>query len=413
MPDFSLLKFFAIGTQTGPFGSQLHADEYIENGIPVINPSNIKNGTLVPDQKVTIDPATFERLKVHRIEEGDLIFARRGELGRGAVAVEGNSGWICGTGSIRVRLDRDLLSSEFAGYVLQSAQVRSYFEQQAVGSTMGNLNTSIVLGAPIPIHSLNEQRRIANFLDTETARIDTMVDRRRNMSRLLTLRRERVIEDILGLSEFRADLKPLKYIVQEVTVGIVITPAKWYVESDGIPALRGVNVGSGEVISDDVVQLSREGHAANRKSTLRSGDVVVVRTGQAGAAAVVPPEFNGANCIDLILIRPGSELSSRYLEYVINSDYSRRVISQFSVGSIQAHFNIGAMKQLPIPQIPIGDQERLASELDDRAGEMRVLMAKIDSQLALLAERRQALITAAVTGQFDASTASGRGVDGP
>jgi type I restriction enzyme S subunit len=259
---------------------------------------------------------------------------------------------------------------------------------------------------------LTEQRRIADFLDTETARIDRLAAKRRRMRDLLALKRERVIESALGLERGKSShqLVPLKYMVEAISVGIVITPAKWYVRSGGTPALRGLNVKSGYISSTDLVYISAEGHAEHAKSHLRAGDVVVVRTGQAGAAAVVPPEFDGANCIDLIIVRPGRKVVSKYLEYALNSRHARTQVSKYAVGSIQAHFNVGAMKQLPLPSLPKDAQERAVEQLDRAVNKIDRLQNKLAEQEQLLAERRQALITAAVTGQFDVTTASGRNV---
>ncbi|MGW6681975.1 restriction endonuclease subunit S [[Kitasatospora] papulosa] len=282
----------------------------------------------------------------------------------------------------------------------------------ATGSTHKTIYMPDIEQLRIPLPPVAEQRRIADFLDAEIARIDQLALKRRQMRSLLTLKRERVIESTLGLERAQTTdgLVPLKHLVADVTVGIVITPAKWYVEAGGTPALRGLNVKPGFINTVDLVQISAEGHAVNRKSRLNAGDVVVVRTGQAGAAAVVPAELDGANCIDLIVVRPGRKLSPRYLQYVLNSGYASARVAEHSVGSIQAHFNVGAMKQIPIPSIPRPEQDEIVRLLDTRVGALDLLHRKLDSQEQLLTERRQALITAAVTGQFDVSTASGRNV---
>jgi type I restriction enzyme S subunit len=200
-------------------------------------------------------------------------------------------------------------------------------------------------------------------------------------------------------------LAPLKYLVRQVSVGIVITPAKWYVDTGGVPALRGLNVRPGRIVPEDVVRISDIGDVENRKSRLNAGDVVVVRTGQAGAAAVVPREFDGANCIDLIIIRVGDEVDSYYLTYVLNSDYAMRQVGKNSVGSIQAHFNVSAMKKLEIPAVSRDEQIKKVSLLDKELEPIERLSERLAEQDRLLRERRQALITAAVTGQLDVTTA--------
>ncbi|MEU1570907.1 restriction endonuclease subunit S [Streptomyces collinus] len=313
------------------------------------------------------------------------------------------------------RTKSDELHPRFAYYWLGSQPFQEYvYAALAVGATNQiELNRESLGNAPVPVPPLEEQRRIAHFLDAETARIDRVITKRRRMRNLLRLKRNRIIDTELGFDN-RASvhgLTPLKYLAEEITVGIVITPAKWYVENSGVPALRGLNVQPGKITIADLVCISEEGHAENWKSRLRAGDVVVVRTGQAGAAAVVPASLDGANCIDLILVRPGDAVSPKYLEYVLNSDYASERVSEHSVGSIQAHFNVGAMKQLPVPALSRSQQDAIVESLDRRLGSIDQLLGKFKAQEALLAERRQSVITAAVSGQIDVSTASGRGVE--
>ncbi|MDE2223158.1 MAG: restriction endonuclease subunit S, partial [Candidatus Omnitrophica bacterium] len=88
---------------------------------------------------------------------------------------------------------------------------------------------------------------------------------------------------------------------------------------------------------------------------------VVVRTGQTGTAAVVPPELDGINCIDLIIIRPKiKKLNPHYLSFLLNSDMGKKIISSKEVGGIQKHFNIGSIKNLGIPLPPLPEQQRFA-----------------------------------------------------
>ncbi|MEX2982259.1 restriction endonuclease subunit S [Streptomyces sp. C36] len=306
------------------------------------------------------------------------------------------------------RADIRVLNPRFAYYWLSSKPFQEYvYAALVVGATNQiELNRERLGEAPVPLPPLDEQRRIADFLDAETVRIELLLAKRRRMNGLLALRRERITEQVLGLGEGHgARLVPLKYLVREVSVGIVVTPAKWYVDDGGVPALRGLNVQPGRILAEDLVRISDSGNLENRKSRLSAGDVVVVRTGQAGVAAVVPHELDGANCIDLIIIRSGDALDPHYLTYVLNSDYAMREVGLNSVGSIQAHFNVGAMKQLPIPNVSRDEQVKKVALLDRRIGEMNALSRRLAVQDRLLKERRQALITAAVTGQLDVTTA--------
>lgn len=128
----------------------------------------------------------------------------------------------------------------------------------------------------------------------------------------------------------------------------------------------------------------------------------MVRTGAGtGAAAVVPARYDGANCIDLVLIRPGRQILPDYLQLVINADVTRQHIARHSVGSGQAHFNVEAMKQIVIPVPPRSEQEAVVRAVQEQHALLDELRESVHDQLRLLQERRQALITAAVTDRMD------------
>lgn len=383
------------------------------NGIPYIRPVDMTQSDGVPDTE-KLQRTTHEIAQSYRrstVAAGDIVVSIGPSYGKTMVVPSALAGANLTQGTARVAPANNI-STRYLYWSLQSAAARQFWDSSVGGATFRALNLEPLGRTPVPLVPLAEQRRIADFLDAETARIDHLALKRRQMRNLLRLKRERVIESMLGLERAQTSdtLVPLKYLVAEVTVGIVITPAKWYVETGGTPALRGLNVKPGSIHTGDLVQISPVGHAENRKSRLSTGDVVVVRTGQAGAAAVVPAELNGANCIDLIVVRPGNKISPKYLEYVLNSAYAIARVEEHSVGSIQAHFNVGAMRQIPIPSIAREEQDNIVRLLDTKVGALDLLYRRLHHQEQLLTERRQSLITAAVTGQFDVSTASGRNV---
>ncbi|MGW4967355.1 hypothetical protein ACWEPL_59955, partial [Nonomuraea sp. NPDC004186] len=157
----------------------------------------------------------------------------------------------------------------------------------------------------------------------------------------------------------------------------------------------------GSVSTRDLVYISVEGDDANPKSRLNGGDVVVVRTGQAGAAAKVPESLDGANAIDILIIRPGTETDADFLVWYLNSPVATSHIDEGSVGAIQGHFNVGALRELPFPTISLDSQRRIAIDLDTKVAAIDALIAETERFIELSRQRRAALITAAVTGQID------------
>jgi len=96
------LRHLSCEVQTGPFGSQLHADDYVKDGWPVVNPSNLVKGRIVALPGMSIDDETRTRLARHLLKPGDIVFGRRGEMGRAGLVSEREAGWVCGTGSLRL-----------------------------------------------------------------------------------------------------------------------------------------------------------------------------------------------------------------------------------------------------------------------------------------------------------------------
>ncbi len=159
--------------QTGPFGSQLHESDFVDGGVPLINPAHIVDGFAVPDDHSSVDEVTVQRLSRHKLEPGDIIMGRRGEIGRCAVITERERGWLCGTGSLRMRIHNG--DPKYFSKIIGSASFRGLLELNAVGTTMLNLNPTIVGRMLVPVPPFREQRAIAEFLDRETAKIDALV----------------------------------------------------------------------------------------------------------------------------------------------------------------------------------------------------------------------------------------------
>jgi type I restriction enzyme S subunit len=186
------LSMLAKMIQTGPFGSQLHSEDYVENGIPVINPSNIQDGRIEPDWSCSITAEDANRLSQHKLINGDIVFGRRGEMGRCALVSANEVGWICGTGSLNVRLLPEVFPP-FISIYLRTEYVREWLKLESVGSTMDNLNTQILGAIKLPLPNLSEQTAIVDYLETEIAKFDTLTAEAQRAIDLLQERRTALI----------------------------------------------------------------------------------------------------------------------------------------------------------------------------------------------------------------------------
>ena len=161
--------------QTGPFGSQLHQSDYVDVGIPSIMPVNIGNRMEISTDKIVfITEEDAKRLARYRVREGDIVYSRRGDVEKCAYINKQENGWLCGTGCLRIRIDSKLANSKFVAYYLSTEDIKSWISNNAVGTTMPNLNSSILQQVPLSLPSLDEQRRIASILTSLDDKIDLL-----------------------------------------------------------------------------------------------------------------------------------------------------------------------------------------------------------------------------------------------
>ncbi len=186
------LKQNTLEMQTGPFGSQLHADDYVIDGIPIINPAHMIDGLIIPDTKVTVDDETYKRLIRHKLSEGEIIFARRGELGRCAIVTKDQEGWLCGTGSLKALLNEKLLP-EYAYLLITSEGVVSELTLESKGSTMDNLNTATLGRVRIPVPPIAEQRNILIYVESISGKYQKLVSKAQRANQLMQERRTALI----------------------------------------------------------------------------------------------------------------------------------------------------------------------------------------------------------------------------
>ncbi|EPK7408831.1 restriction endonuclease subunit S [Klebsiella aerogenes] len=186
------LKFNTIEMQTGPFGSQLHAEDYVVDGIPLINPAHMNAGMIIPDPKVTVDEATQERLGRHKLSEGEIIFSRRGELGRCAVVKKNNEGWLCGTGSLKAKLTKKIIP-DYAYTLISSEGVVSELTLESKGSTMANLNTETLGRIRLPVPPISEQEAILDYIKIISDKYDYLIRSADTAIRLMQERRTALI----------------------------------------------------------------------------------------------------------------------------------------------------------------------------------------------------------------------------
>jgi type I restriction enzyme, S subunit len=211
---------FGGEVQTGPFGSQLHASDYSEEGTPVVMPQDMHDGKIICERIARVGPKHVSQLKRHTLVAGDVVYSRRGDVTRFAVVTKAEAGWLCGTGSIRIRLNCPEIEVGYVRRYLQQEAVGKWLKHHAKGVTMPNLNTDVIRALPFVYPPLAEQRRIAEVLDRAEA---LRANRRAALVQLDSLAQSL----FLGLfgdtrkERTRWPTVPLEEIVRQTKLGLV------------------------------------------------------------------------------------------------------------------------------------------------------------------------------------------------
>lgn len=176
--------------KTGPFGTQLKASDYVEEGTPVINVRNIGFGEIRPEKLEFIAAETVQRLSSHLLQAGDIVFGRKGAVERHAFIQRGRSGWFQGSDCLRLRVvDERRALPRYLSYVFLGEQHKQWMIQQCShGATMASLNQDIIRRIPLRLPPLPPQQRIAailsaydNLIENNTRRIAILEEMARRL----------------------------------------------------------------------------------------------------------------------------------------------------------------------------------------------------------------------------------------
>lgn len=169
----SRLKY-CCKVKTGPFGTQLSADEYTDGGTPIINVKNIGYGTVNEDDLDRIPDSVKMRLSTHILRKGDIVFGRKGAVDKHAIIDSEHDGWVQGSDCIRIRVEREIESS-FLNYFFGSSGYGDYVVVNSVGSTMASINSDILNNSVVVFPDMQEQLNIVEYLNERTKLVNSLI----------------------------------------------------------------------------------------------------------------------------------------------------------------------------------------------------------------------------------------------
>src|SRR5690625_2446631 len=382
----------------------------LDGGIPFLQ-GNTEFGDRHPTPKLQVENPP------KRANEGDILVSVRAPVGALNIADQ-PFGIGRGLAAVRaVRCDRGFLWWWF------HAQV-GLLDSESTGTTFKAIVAADLSNLEFPAVGLDEQRAIADYLDQETAQIDALVAKQEEFIGLLRERRSGVIFQAVTRG-LRAgiDLKPspLSWVaevpaswrvlnirrVAEMKTGHTpsrTTPEYW--EHTTIPWFTLADVwqlrdGTRTYLGETKSLISPLGLRKSAAELLPAGTVVLSRTASVGFSGIMPRPMATSQDFWNWVCGPG--LIPEYLLHVFRA--MRSEFNLLMIGSTHKTIYQPTAAAIRIPVPPVEEQREIVSYLGDQLPHLDTLITKAEEHIALAKERRSALITAAVTGQFDVRTA--------
>jgi type I restriction enzyme S subunit len=382
--------------------------------VPYLRAANVRDGQLDLTDVMSMNFSPSEQ-QIFPLRPGDVLVTE----GSGSLSTVGASaawsgellGTVCFQNTLlRMRPKQNALNGRFLQWWARAAFASGLFASVATGANIYHLSAERVRALPLRVPSLDEQRRIADFLDAETARLDRMAALQQAVASKLTEREVALLDweidrlaDAYGFMPFRRFIQRVEQGTSPQCDNVEAADDEW-----GVLKVSAVKDGTFQPTEN---KLLPPDVPPARQYEVKDGDLLVTRANTpvlVGAATVVRQSRRRLLICDKIFrIDVSSDLNKEFLVHVARGTRIRVLCAAASHGTSQsmANLKVDEIKRWPIPAVPLLEQRRLADLIDERRAQVSELRTAIDTQLALLAERRQALITAAVTGQMDVTTA--------
>ena len=384
----------SVNIQTGPFGSQLHQSDYSEKGTPVVMPKDLISGHISEESIARVSDDHVERLSRHKIEVGDILYSRRGDVGRCAFASETEAGWLCGTGCLRVTIDSRKANPKFVFYQLLKADTIGWVEKHAVGSTMLNLNTSILSSVPIDLPSHDKQNHIVGVLSA----YDDLIENNQKQIKLLEEAAQRLYKEWFVDLRFPGhETTPIVDGVPEgwcmCTTGNVIefnpkTPLKKGCIKQSVP-MTALSTSSMVLNSSEFTMTE-----SNSGAKFRNGDTLLARitpcleNGKTAFVAGITSEEGAVGSTEFIVMR--AKKINPYMVYLLarTEEFRKTAINSMTGSDGRQRAQVDKIMQFPYLLAPQSTLEAF-SQLVEPIFEQVYLK---NSQIAQLSQARDRLL---------------------
>lgn len=412
------------GIQTGPFGSQLHQRDYVNDGTPIITVEHLGENRIIHRDLPKVSDDDRERLSRYKLQVGDIVFSRVGSVDRRALVREEEDGWLFSGRCLRVRPNTKVIDSHYLSWFFGLSGFKEYIRGIAVGATMPSLNTDILSNIPLYYPSLDKQQGIAAILDA----VDDKIALNEEMNKTLEAMGQGLFKHWFIDFEFPNERgKPYKSSGGEMAdseLGEI--PKGWKVgkiediasdeknaivdgpfgtqmkikeyQEEGIPVVEMEYLEGFPLYKPFKKFISEKKFQEVKRSSVKKGDIVISKTGTLGLLGIMTDICDKAVLVSrLAKITIDEKKISRYYLFLLLKRFSQeKYWDQISSGSTMPIINLTHIKSKEI-LIP---SEELLNKFEALMGSFYANIYNNLKEIQYLSRLRDSLLPKLMSGQI-------------
>lgn len=359
-----------ISSGNTPTGGR-NSDVYVASGFPFFREQNIYDDGIHQAGMVFISEKLLETRQNSTVKAKDILLnITGGSIGRCALVPDNFDRGSINQHILIIRMVKPE-TRFYLHMLIRSSYVQSHIKDKAVGDKDG-FSGGRCKRILVPLPPLAEQHRIVERLEQAFSILDTIDALQAQYADNLTVLKNKLLE-----AAIQGKLVPrgpeswktveLGDIAESVNVGIVIRPSRYYVpQGEGTPAFRNCNIQQGFMDDSEWVWLSADAARENPRAVVKSGDILIARSGTPGNCCIVTEACNGWGAVDIVIVRLRQDLADpRYIKAFICSPTAQKAFLSMSRGVALSHLGATSVASLPVSLPPLAEQKRIVAKLEE------------------------------------------------
>ena len=357
--------------KTGPFGSTLHADDYVSDGIPIITTEHFKTGSLPTDKYglPQVSENDFSRLSAYILNAGDIVFSRVGSVDINALITPFQSTWLFSGRVLRVR-PQNKNSSQFLHTLLETEDVKNDIRTRAVGQTMPSINTEILKTTPLRLpESTLEQEQLGKYF----LNLDTLITlHQRKYEKLVNIKKSMLDKMFpkngASVPEIRFkgftdpwEQRKLGEICDFITKGATPTTYGFSWQPDGVPFFRNDSIKDNVFVFGEFSYISEAANEVLKRSEVHGNDILIAITGDIGKVGIIPDTVEKANINQHIArVRIRKEALPYFVYQYLASDDTQKEYQKIKTGLSMPQLSLEQVRDIVVKIPEFNEQGKIA-----------------------------------------------------